>query len=201
MTKLSIDIPDSLWATLQHHHQTTGMPPSEVVLLALSQYLQGYSLHQRLTALEQAPQLTPSYLEGHVEEHVATHVSRIMGYVEQTSDQLMLMVTERLRNVAVEQTGLSERVTAVESYLVKQHQDRGLRTEVKEIHQAIAVLTHQLKILQAPSLTATALAQRLGIDRSTLRKHRDRPDFSLWSQTKDPEGHAWTYQANRFVQI
>lgn len=201
MTKLSIDIPDSLWATLQHHHHTTAMPLCEVVLLALSQYLQGYSLHQRLTALEQAPQLTPSYLEGHVEEHVATHVSRIMGYVEQTSDQLMLMVTERLKNVAVEQTGLSERVTAVESYLVKQHQDRVLRTEVKEIHQAIAVLTHQLATLQAPSLTATALAQRLGIDRSTLRKHRDRTDFSSWSQTKDPEGQAWTYRANRFVQV
>lgn len=45
----------------------------------------------------------------------------------------------------------------------------------------------QLSLIQAD------LAKRLDITPSTLNRRRTDPDFAAWSQSKDPDGIAWTY--------
>lgn len=40
------------------------------------------------------------------------------------------------------------------------------------------------------------LAKRFDVHPSTVRKRRREPDFTEWSQTKDPDGIAWQYDAN-----
>jgi hypothetical protein len=41
------------------------------------------------------------------------------------------------------------------------------------------------------SLTDAEIAQRLGVETSTLGKAKKRTDFSSWSKSKDPEAIAW----------
>jgi hypothetical protein len=45
------------------------------------------------------------------------------------------------------------------------------------------------------TLTQIELAKRLGVDSATLTKNRAKPNFPDWSQSKDPEGMAWSYLA------
>ena len=45
------------------------------------------------------------------------------------------------------------------------------------------------------ALTQIELAKRLQVDSATLTKNRAKPNFSEWSQSKDPEGMAWSYLA------
>lgn len=41
------------------------------------------------------------------------------------------------------------------------------------------------------SMTQVALAKRLGVNTSTISRMQSKPNFSEWSQQKDPEGIAW----------
>lgn len=43
------------------------------------------------------------------------------------------------------------------------------------------------------SLIQAELAKRLDINPSTLGRRKSEPDFSQWSQSKDPDGIAWKY--------
>jgi polyhydroxyalkanoate synthesis regulator phasin len=43
------------------------------------------------------------------------------------------------------------------------------------------------------ALTQAELSKRLGVDSATLTKNRAKPNFSDWSQSKDPKGTAWSY--------
>lgn len=49
--------------------------------------------------------------------------------------------------------------------------------------------------LSQPSLglIQSELAKRLDVHSSTIYKRRDDPDFSAWTQTRDPEGVSWMY--------
>lgn len=42
-------------------------------------------------------------------------------------------------------------------------------------------------------LIQSELAKRLDVHSSTIYKRRDDPDFSAWTQTRDPEGISWSY--------
>jgi hypothetical protein len=42
-------------------------------------------------------------------------------------------------------------------------------------------------------LIQSELAKRLDVHSSTIYKRRDDPDFSVWTQTRDPEGVSWIY--------
>jgi hypothetical protein len=42
-------------------------------------------------------------------------------------------------------------------------------------------------------LTQAELAKRLQVDTATLTKNRSKPNFSEWSEDKDPEGTSWSY--------
>jgi cation transport ATPase len=44
-------------------------------------------------------------------------------------------------------------------------------------------------------LTQSELAQRLGVASQQLTGRRAKPDFTVWAQTHDPEGIAWSYDA------
>ncbi len=45
-------------------------------------------------------------------------------------------------------------------------------------------------------LIQSDLAKRLDVHSSTIYKRRDDPDFSAWTQTRDPEGISWVYSPN-----
>jgi hypothetical protein len=51
------------------------------------------------------------------------------------------------------------------------------------------------------SLSGRELAQRLGVNNSTISRKKDRDDFPEWSQDLDPDGIAWSYQAGVFVPV
>ncbi len=53
----------------------------------------------------------------------------------------------------------------------------------------------------ATPFTQTQLAQRLGVSPDTIRRRKHLPDWSTWSQRKDPAAIAWIYLAaqQRFV--
>ena len=42
-------------------------------------------------------------------------------------------------------------------------------------------------------LTGQALARRLNVSATTISRRKSKPDFSQWTQSKDPAGIAWTY--------
>ena len=46
------------------------------------------------------------------------------------------------------------------------------------------------------SLSQAKLAQRLGLTSRNLSRERSKPEFSEWSSGLDPEGLAWSYDAN-----
>lgn len=48
----------------------------------------------------------------------------------------------------------------------------------------------------SPSLSQAKLAQRLGLTSGNLARERLKPEFSEWSRELDPEGLAWSYDAN-----
>lgn len=69
---------------------------------------------------------------------------------------------------------------------------------------AIAQLDELKQSSQAPNITDSSslteltliqadLAKRLDINSSTIGRRKSEPDFPEWSQSKDPEGIAWTY--------
>jgi hypothetical protein len=43
------------------------------------------------------------------------------------------------------------------------------------------------------SLIQAELAKRLDVHSSTVGKRKSDPDFTEWSQSRDPEGIAWAY--------
>ncbi len=52
-------------------------------------------------------------------------------------------------------------------------------------------------LMEAPlGLIQSELAKRLDVHSSTIYKRRDDPDFSTWTQTRDPEGVSWIYSAD-----
>ncbi len=60
---------------------------------------------------------------------------------------------------------------------------------VKEVEEPYPV--------EAPlGLIQSELAKRLDVHSSTIYKRRDDPDFSTWTQTRDPEGVAWIYSSD-----
>lgn len=42
-------------------------------------------------------------------------------------------------------------------------------------------------------LSGNQLAKRLGVSESTVRRRKDKPDFSEWSKSLDSDGIAWNY--------
>lgn len=60
---------------------------------------------------------------------------------------------------------------------------------VKEVEESYPV--------EAPlGLIQSELAKRLDVHSSTIYKRREDPDFSTWTQTRDPEGVAWIYSSD-----
>jgi hypothetical protein len=50
-------------------------------------------------------------------------------------------------------------------------------------------------------LNQSDLAKRLEVHSTTISKRKSESDFSIWSQTKDPEGIAWQYVEERKVFV
>jgi hypothetical protein len=69
----------------------------------------------------------------------------------------------------------------------------------------VALWDIYLELVEDPEvdrpLSGRELARRLGVYNSTISRRKDREDFTQWSQSLDPEGIAWRYQAGFFVPI
>ena len=77
--------------------------------------------------------------------------------------------------------------------LAKQEQQSAKVTnKVKAVSQAE---TNSLPLIQAD------LAKRLDLNSSTVGRRKSKPDFPEWSQSKDPEGIAWQYLADKEVFV
>jgi hypothetical protein len=52
-------------------------------------------------------------------------------------------------------------------------------------------------------LSGADLAKRLGVNPGTLSRNRAKPNFTQWSQGKDPEQWAWQYvsELERYVPV
>jgi len=57
----------------------------------------------------------------------------------------------------------------------------------ENIDQSVEVTEELLQLIQSE------LAKRLDINSATITKRRLEPDFTEWSQSKDPDGIAWVY--------
>lgn len=49
------------------------------------------------------------------------------------------------------------------------------------------------------ALSSTALAERLGVSRTTIYRRKNSADFGAWSQALDPDGIAWVYVTPKFI--
>ena len=59
------------------------------------------------------------------------------------------------------------------------------------------LLSEELASIDAgQSLIQAELAKRLDLNSSTVGRRKSDPDFEEWSQSKDPEGVAWKYEAD-----
>ncbi len=53
---------------------------------------------------------------------------------------------------------------------------------------------------ETQSLSGRQLAHRLGVSSSTISRYKERTDFGEWSETRDPQGIAWSYTGKGFMQ-
>jgi hypothetical protein len=49
------------------------------------------------------------------------------------------------------------------------------------------------------ALSSRQLAQRLGVDKRSIRRKKRQPGFSEWTQTLDPDGIAWGYEGGVYA--
>lgn len=83
-----------------------------------------------------------------------------------------------------------EEISAVQQ--LQQQPDSSL-SHHKEKEEQSADLSNENQQQASSSLIQAELAKRLDVHSSTVGKRKSDPDFSEWSQTKDPQGIAWEY--------
>ncbi|MBD2440829.1 HMA2 domain-containing protein [Nostoc sp. FACHB-110] len=66
--------------------------------------------------------------------------------------------------------------------------------EDKSKDELVDAVTQQVNFDVTP-LQTSALARRLEVHPKALSRYKSKPDFSLWSQKKDPNNIAWTYDS------
>lgn len=98
--------------------------------------------------------------------------------------------------LAVQEQSKSEQISASKERSVAQkplakatHQDNSAAKPEKS-EEVYLDKTSPKTLIQAE------LAKRLDVHSSTVGKRKSDPDFSQWSQSKDPEGVAWIYSAD-----
>jgi outer membrane lipoprotein SlyB len=66
--------------------------------------------------------------------------------------------------------------------------------EDDQANDGLDTVTEQVNSDVTP-LQTSALAKRLGLHPKALSRYKSKPDFSQWSQEKDPNSTAWTYDS------
>jgi hypothetical protein len=77
------------------------------------------------------------------------------------------------------------------------------QTESLDEHEDVWAEAADKEPQASQSLIQAELAKRLDVHSSTVGKRKSDPDFSEWSQSRDPEGMAWAYSAEtkEFVPV
>ncbi len=71
------------------------------------------------------------------------------------------------------------------------------KTSVNAVSALSPKEVEEFSLVEAPlGLIQSELAKRLDVHSSTIYKRREDPDFSTWTQTRDPEGVAWIYSSD-----
>lgn len=68
---------------------------------------------------------------------------------------------------------------------------RNSSLELDESKNSLQVLSH---------LTGAALARRLNVSPSTLRHKKNTPNFGQWTSVHDPDGIAWHFDGEKFIE-
>ena len=102
---------------------------------------------------------------------------------------------------------VSLKVAQVDTSPVEETQPKPSKSKSKtKQKQKTTNKTKKTTVTQAPSLESKSLSgrqmmKRLKCGDRLLRIKRSQPDFSEWSQKRDPEGVAWQYKGDQFVPL
>lgn len=75
----------------------------------------------------------------------------------------------------------------------KTKESEEIKLELKQLPQEEETKLNLEANLLFGSLIQSELAKRLNVYSSTIYKHRNEPDFSEWSRSRDPDGMGWVY--------
>lgn len=110
-----------------------------------------------------------------------------LGSIFEESDPLLELEDEDFLTQA-SMLSKTQLPSEVESKIPEQHQETESFGEVEDVWSPDHSPAQSLQ-----ALNQAELAKRLDVHSSTVRKRKSDPDFSEWSQSRDPEGVAWTY--------
>jgi outer membrane lipoprotein SlyB len=127
-----------------------------------------------------------------------------LAVVEEKSPGLSTGVVQELFAYSVEQINPDkdpweeETTPAIESLTNEVQQDLSTpeisTVEDDQANDGLDTITEQVNSDVTP-LQTSALAKRLGLHPKALSRYKSKPDFSQWSQEKDPNSTAWTYDS------
>lgn len=94
------------------------------------------------------------------------------------------------------QSGAIDELTPTSSLLRPQSElpygsDSSAAPRTLDVESGELVIPEQLNQPFSTPMTQAALARRLGVNTSTISRMQSKPNFSEWSQQKDPDGITW----------
>jgi hypothetical protein len=121
-------------------------------------------------------------LDKRIESIVEEKLSAFAG----NQNDLLSRLQERLQQT---ESRLEEMLTTSEAQVIPVSVDTvDQAIDITEVVKAISVDNTSDRLL-----SGVDLAKRLGVNPATLTRNRAKPNFTQWSQGKDPEQWAWQY--------
>jgi hypothetical protein len=142
---------------------------------------------------QQSPNFQVSEIAPLVEAENDQHSADLESKIDESGEKAAEYPSQTSSETKIEvEKGLEDS----EDYLAEEAEE-GLETEEDFVSQHD--LNHQHK--HSLALIQAELAKRLDLNPSTVGRRKSDPDFSQWSQSKDPQGIAWKYvpQTKMFV--
>ncbi len=169
---------------------------------------------------EEVLQLRQKGLSGESDSQIAQRLMReALGVSTRVSTQSTVTLDERIESIVEEKLSafaanqndllsrLQERLQQTESRLeemITTGEAQFIPVSIDNVDQAIDI-TEVVKAISVDIvnsivdntserlLSGVDLAKRLGVNPGTLTRNRAKPNFTQWSQGKDPEQWAWQY--------
>ena len=179
---------------------------------------------------EEVLQLRQKGLSGESDSQIAQRLMReALGVSTQSSTKSTVTLDERIESIVEEKLSafvanqndllsrLQERLQQTESRLeemITTGEAQFIPVSIDNVDQAIDIteVVRDISVDIVNSivdntserlLSGVDLAKRLGVNPGTLTRNRAKPNFTQWSQGKDPEQWAWQYvpQVEQYVPV